>query len=118
MMNEETLQELLNVRFGDRVTITSFEAKDGRLPLLNNEDYAWRDYLIETFGLRLKQAEKKDFDPDIIQETKAFIEELRKLPEDAVLFVWQAKSATNRYMGWASEEKLIYAQKINPPPAP
>jgi hypothetical protein len=112
IMNEETLLELINTRFGDMVTITSFVKKDDRLPLLNDEDYSWRDYLLQTFSLRLKHAEKKDVDPENIKETHIFLEELRKLPEDAVLFIWQANSATNRYMGWASEEKLIYAHKI------
>ena len=111
-MNEKTLQKLINARFGDMVAITRFDMKEDRLPLLNNKDHSWRDYLIETFRLRLKHAGKKDIDPEIIQETKSFIGELRKLPEDAILFVWQAKSATNRYMGWASEEKLIYAHKL------
>ena len=113
-MNEETLQELITARFGDKVTITGFDIKEGRLPLRDNDndDRSWRDYLLDSFGLRLNHEDKKDIDPAIIDETKAFIKELRKLPDDALLIIWQAKSATRRYMGWASEEKLIYAQKL------
>ena len=116
-MNQESLREQINQRFGDDVTINKFIRKDDRLPLLNDDDYSWRDYLLETFGLRLKIAEKKHVDLDILSETKSFINELQKLPEDAILYIWQASSDANRYLGWASEEKLIYAIKLNQEPS-
>ncbi len=111
-MDKETLKELITKRFGDHVEITSFTKKDDRLPLANDDDYSWRDYLLQTSGLRLEHAKNKHVDPDILKETQLFINELKKLPEDAILYIWQASSSVNRYIGWASEENLIYAHKI------
>jgi hypothetical protein len=111
-MNKETLKELINQKFDDKVIITDFREKNDRLPLLNNDGYSWRDYLLQTSEFRLEYGKRKHFDSDILKETQLFIEELRKLPEDAILIIWRANSKTNRYVGWASEDKLIYAHKI------
>lgn len=111
-MNQTILKELLLERFGEVIEIISFDKKTDRLPLLNNEDYSWRDYLLQIFELRMKHADKRNVDPDVLEETKNFIEHLKKLPEDAILYIWQAKSVSNSYGGWASEESLIYALKI------
>ena len=106
-MNKKDLKELIYKEFGETVKIIRFDKKDERLPLADGDSYSWRDYLLENSELRMKHSNTKKISPNVLKKTKLFIEELKKLPEDAILYIWSAQSESKPYSGWACEGKLL-----------
>ena len=110
-MNERTLKDLIRKKFGETAIITHLDKKDDRLPLLNNGAESWRDYLLGTFRIRIDHIQHKGGNSTLLNETELFIKELEKLPNDAVLYIWKAESKHYKYIGWASDENIIYSRK-------
>lgn len=107
-MTVDRLASLCEEKFGTPVEIPDFEAKHPEKSPSGEILKSWPRHLVWLSERRLQGCREHGADPDLIRELGAFVERLQAMPEDAILWIWQARSAGMTFGGWADQDEIIF----------
>jgi hypothetical protein len=103
-MTPERLAVLCREKFGTDVEVFHCEATDSA----GGARMSWPQHLLKTFDIRLRGCREHGSDPALIREIERFLGLLRTMSSDATLWVWQARSASSTFSGWADVDQIIF----------
>jgi len=105
-MEESDIKNILAVHFQSEVSNIEFEEATWGDAGDEKGNLSPRDCLIPTFRRRLRNV---DQDSPLKNELAIFVSNLECLPFDAKLFSWVCMNKDKRWVGWASQQKVIYS---------
>jgi hypothetical protein len=103
-MTRERLTVLCRENFGTDVEVFHCEAKNSS----GEARMSWPQHLERTFDIRLRGCRECGSDPALVREIERFLRLLRTMSSEAPLWVWQARSASSTFSGWADVEQIIF----------
>src|SRR3954471_13603739 len=102
-MTSDRLAKLCEVKFGTPMEVFDFSAKTAEKTVSGQILTSWPRNLLRTFETRLRGSIEHGADSDLLREVEGFVRHLPSMPEDATLWVWQARSPDATFSGWADE---------------
>lgn len=103
-MTPERLVVLCREKFGTDVEVLYCEAKDSS----EEARMSWPRHLLRIFDIRLRGCRDHGSDPVLIREMECFVGLLQTMSPGANLWIWQARSVSSTFSGWADQDQIIF----------
>ena len=111
MLSSEQFKSLLAHAFTEEIRSYEFEIKSYPMRSDTRPDASWRDHLLRTFSIRLKNSIQHKADSALINELSQFVGHLEQLDRTANLYCWQAQTSKGGFSGWATDLQIIHTSK-------
>lgn len=104
-MNKEKMKKLLQSVLSEEINYVEYEEATWGDKGDGENNLSPRGSLLASFKRRLQRLSPKD---EICEEVEGFLKEMGNIPSDVKLYSWVCKTLNQRWVGWATGQKVIY----------
>jgi hypothetical protein len=105
-MNEATVIDQIESRFGIRSSLSHLEKKEWFRD--SDTKFTWKTHLLNTFKRRIEKGKEKFGSTPAIKEGEHFLEALNGFTEEKELYSFSTDSDKHHFGGWVIDERIVY----------